>query len=235
MQEKLQRIIDKNKHIVFFGGAGVSTESGIRDFRGSNGLYKQKFAYSPETMLSHSFFEGHTLEFYDFYRDVILAPHNGPSRIHYKLAEMEESGKLDCIITQNIDGLHQLAGSKNVIEMHGSVHKNYCLKCSASYTMPFVKQSTGLPACTECGNLVRPDVVLYEEHLDQAIIEASFRAVARADVLIVAGSSLLVYPAASLLDYFQGNELVLINKDSTPKDSLATLLLHEGIGEALCE
>ena len=230
----LQQIIDSSDRIVFFGGAGVSTESGIPDFRSQDGLYNQKYDYPPETIISHSFFMKHTEEFYRFYCDKMLALDAKPNAAHLKLAEMEEKGKLDCVITQNIDGLHQKAGSKKVYELHGSVHRNYCMKCGKSYTAEQVKAAGGVPKC-ECGGLIKPDVVLYEEQLDADCIDKSIAAIAACDTLIIAGSSLTVYPAAGFVRYFRGNDLVLINRDPTPMDSECDLVIHDSVGKVLGE
>ena len=210
----LQAVIDGAENIVFFGGAGVSTESGIPDFRSVDGLYHQKYDYPPETILSHSFFESHTKEFFDFYREKMLFLDAKPNAAHRKLAELERAGRLKAVVTQNIDGLHTLAGSKNVFELHGSVHRNYCRTC-------------------DCGGVIKPDVVLYEEPLDEACTRGAVKAIAAADALIVAGTSLTVYPAAGFLNYFRGKHLVLINRDATPYDDMATLALHEKVGEVL--
>ena len=212
--QKLQQMIDESHHIVFFGGAGVSTESGIPDFRSVDGLYNQKFDYPPETILSHSFFVSHTAEFYDFYRQKMICLTARPNAAHRKLAELEAAGKLTAVITQNIDGLHQMAGSKKVLELHGSVHRNY--------------------RCT-CGGLIKPDVVLYEEQLDSETIDESLNAIIDADMLIIAGTSLTVYPAASLIHYFHGRYLVLINRDPTPMDDKTSLTLHGKVGEVLSQ
>lgn len=230
----LQQIIDSSDRIVFFGGAGVSTESGIPDFRSQDGLYNQKYDYPPETIISHTFFMKHTEEFYRFYCDKMLALDAKPNAAHIKLAEMEEKGKLDCVITQNIDGLHQKAGSKKVYELHGSVHRNYCMKCGKSYTAEDVKAAGGVPRC-ECGGLIKPDVVLYEEQLDADCIDKSIAAIAACDTLIIAGTSLTVYPAAGFVRYFRGNDLVLINRDPTPMDSECDLVIHDSVGKVLGE
>ena len=230
----LQQIIDSSDRIVFFGGAGVSTESGIPDFRSQDGLYNQKYDYPPETIISHTFFMKHTEEFYRFYCDKMLALDANPNAAHIKLAEMEEKGKLDCVITQNIDGLHQKAGSKKVYELHGSVHRNYCMKCGKSYTAEEVKAAWGVPRC-ECGGLIKPDVVLYEEQLDADCIDKSIAAIAACDTLIIAGTSLTVYPAAGFVRYFRGNDLVLINRDPTPMDSECDLVIHDSVGKVLGE
>lgn len=228
----LQQIINDSDRIVFFGGAGVSTESGIPDFRSQDGLYNQKYDYPPETIISHSFFMSHTEEFYRFYCDKMLALDAKPNAAHLKLAEMEEKGKLDCVITQNIDGLHQLAGSKKVYELHGSVHRNYCMSCGKSYTAQQVKDAGGIPKCS-CGGLIKPDVVLYEESLDSDCIDRSIAAIAACDTLIIAGTSLTVYPAAGFVRYFRGNDLVLINRDPTPMDKECDLVIHDSIGKVL--
>ncbi|MBQ5849747.1 MAG: NAD-dependent protein deacylase, partial [Lachnospiraceae bacterium] len=215
--EKLQQMIDESQRIVFFGGAGVSTESGIPDFRSVDGLYHQKYAYPPEEILSHTFFLMQTEEFYRFYKDKMLMLDAKPNRAHLKLAELEAEGKLKAVITQNIDGLHQLAGSRKVLELHGSVHRNYCQHCGKGYDAAYMLHSDGVPRC-ECGGLIKPDVVLYEEGLDNDIIEESIRRISEADMLIIGGTSLVVYPAAGLVHYYQGNKLVVINKSPTPMD-----------------
>ena len=228
----LQAVIDGAENIVFFGGAGVSTESGIPDFRSVDGLYHQKYDYPPETILSHSFFESHTKEFFDFYREKMLFLDAKPNAAHRKLAELERAGRLKAVVTQNIDGLHTLAGSKNVFELHGSVHRNYCRNCRKFYTAEQIRKSKGVPTC-DCGGVIKPDVVLYEEPLDEACTRGAVKAIAAADALIVAGTSLTVYPAAGFLNYFRGRHLVLINRDATPYDDMATLALHEKVGEVL--
>ena len=228
----LQQIISDSEKIVFFGGAGVSTESGIPDFRSQDGLYNQKYDYPPETILSHTFFMRQTEEFYRFYRDKMLALGAEPNAAHYKLAEMEEKGKLDCVITQNIDGLHQKAGSKKVYELHGSVLRNYCMKCGASFTAEQVRDMQGVPRCS-CGGLIKPDVVLYEESLDSDCIDKSIAAISSCDTLIIAGTSLTVYPAAGFVRYFRGNDLVLINRDPTPMDKECDLVIHDSVGKVL--
>jgi NAD-dependent deacetylase len=230
--EKLQRMIDESKRIVFFGGAGVSTESGIPDFRSVDGLYHQHYQYPPEVMLSRSFYEAHTAEFFDFYRAKMLYLDAKPNAAHKKLAELEEMGKLTAVVTQNIDGLHQKAGSKNVFELHGSVHRNYCQRCNRLYDAAFMQNSTGVPKCS-CGGTVKPDVVLYEEGLNQHTLSGAVEAIGRADMLIIGGTSLAVYPAASLIDYYSGNKLVVINRSGTPRDQTADLLINGSIGEAL--
>lgn len=230
--EKLQQMIDGSRRIVFFGGAGVSTESGIPDFRSVDGLYHQKFDYPPETILSHSFFISHTAEFYDFYRQKMICLTACPNAAHRKLAELEAAGRLSAVVTQNIDGLHQMAGSKNVLELHGSVHRNYCQKCHKCYSAEEILNSTGIPRCS-CGGLIKPDVVLYEEQLDSRTIDESLRYISEADMLIIAGTSLTVYPAASLIRYFRGSYLVLINRDPTPMDNRTSLTIHGKVGEVL--
>lgn len=228
----LKSWIQESDNIVFFGGAGVSTESGIPDFRSVDGLYHQKFAYPPETILSHSFFCSHPVEFYDFYREKMLILDVEPNRAHLALARLEEQGKLKAVVTQNIDGLHQRAGSKQIYELHGSIHRNYCQRCGKFYGPVFIQQSTGVPKCG-CGGVIKPDVVLYEESLDDKCIMGAVRAIANADLLIVGGTSLTVYPAAGLLRYYQGHKLVLINRDETPYDEEADLVFHESLGAVL--
>lgn len=230
--EQLQQMIDESSRIVFFGGAGVSTESNIPDFRSADGLYRQQYKYSPEQIVSHSFFMRYTEEFYDFYKEKMMFLDAKPNKAHLKLAELEAAGKLTAVITQNIDGLHQAAGSKNVLELHGSILRNYCMKCGKTYSAEYVKSSAGIPLC-ECSGTIRPDVVLYEEGLDSTIIQKSIRAIAEADMLIIGGTSLVVYPAAGFVDYFHGKHLVLINKDATARDVGAELTIHEPIGEVL--
>ena len=227
---QLQEIIDRSDNIVFFGGAGVSTESGIPDFRSQDGLYNQKYDYPPETILSHTFFMRHPDEFYKFYQDKMLCDTAKPNVAHLKLAELEKAGKLKGVITQNIDNLHQVAGSKKVMELHGSVHRNYCMKCGKFYDAQFILDSTGVPTC-ECGGIIKPDVVLYEEGLDNQIMSESIQSIRNADMLIIGGTSLAVYPAAGLIDYYQGNKLVLVNKTPTPRDSMADLVVSGSIGE----
>ena len=216
--EKLQKIIDAHDNLVFFGGAGVSTESGIPDFRSVDGLYHQHYEYPPETILSHSFFMRNPEGFYKFYHDKMLALDAEPNAAHRKLAELERAGKLKAVITQNIDGLHQKAGSRKVLELHGSVHRNYCMKCHQFYDAWYIKNAPGVPRCETCGGMIKPDVVLYEESLDQNVLQESVLAISRAQVLIVGGTSLVVYPAAGLLRYFQGEALVVINKGATSAD-----------------
>ncbi len=230
--EKLQQMIDGSRRIVFFGGAVVSTESGIPDFRSVDGLYHQKFDYPPETILSHSFFISHTAEFFDFYRQKMICLTARPNAAHRKLAELEAAGRLSAVVTQNIDGLHQMAGSKNVLELHGSVHRNYCQKCHKCYSAEEILNSTGIPRCS-CGGLIKPDVVLYEEQLDSHTIDESLQYISEADMLIIAGTSLTVYPAASLIRYFRGSYLVLINRDPTPMDNRTSLTIHGKVGEVL--
>ncbi|MCQ4022478.1 NAD-dependent protein deacylase [Ruminococcus sp. zg-924] len=232
---RLQEIIGSCRSLVFFGGAGVSTESGIPDFRSADGLYNQKYRFPPETILSHTFFTRHTEEFYEFYRDKMLCLSARPNKAHLFLAELEKSGKLGAVVTQNIDGLHQLAGCKRVYELHGSVHRNYCQKCGKSFDAEFILNSSGVPKCTDCGGIIKPDVVLYEEPLDDRTVIASVNAIANADVLIVAGTSLTVYPAAGLTRYFNGKSLVLINKSATQLDSKADLVIYESVGETLSQ
>ena len=228
----LTRWIEESRAIVFFGGAGVSTESGLKDFRSQDGLYHEKYDYPPETILSHSFFFSHTAEFYRFYRDKMLCLTAKPNAAHLALARLEQRGKLSAIVTQNIDGLHQAAGSKRVFELHGSVHRNHCLQCGKFYTAEDIERSTGVPRCT-CGGLIKPDVVLYEEGLDQKCLMGAIQAIAQADLLIVGGTSLTVYPAAGLLQYYGGNRLVLINRDATPLDGQANLVFRDPIGQVL--
>lgn len=229
--ETLKKWIDESDNIVFFGGAGVSTESGIPDFRSVDGLYHQQYDYPPETILSHTFYRKKTDEFYRFYRAKMLALDARPNAAHLKLAEWEKEGKLKAVVTQNIDGLHYAAGSKTVYELHGSVHRNYCQKCGAFYDAHFIQQSAGVPFCEKCGGQIKPDVVLYEEGLDTATMQGAIRAISHADILIIGGTSLTVYPAAGLIDYYNGNKLVLINKSVTPMDSRADLLIQGSIGE----
>ena len=229
--ETLKKWIDNSDNIVFFGGAGVSTESGIPDFRSVDGLYNQQYDYPPETILSHTFFRRNTEEFYRFYRAKMLALDAKPNAVHKKLAQWEQEGKLKAVVTQNIDGLHQAAGSKMVYELHGSVHRNYCQKCGAFYDARYMLESQGIPKCEKCGGIIKPDVVLYEEGLDDATMRGAIRAISHADVLIIGGTSLTVYPAAGLIDYYNGNKLVLINKSVTPMDSRADLLVQGPIGE----
>ena len=227
---KLQELIDGSDKIVFFGGAGVSTESGISDFRSVDGLYNQKYDYPPEEILSHSFFRRYPEEFYRFYKDKMLALDAKPNAAHKKLAELELAGKLTGVVTQNIDGLHQAAGSRHVMELHGSVLRNYCMRCHKFYDAEYILHSQGIPVC-ECGGMIKPDVVLYEEGLDTAIVQDAIRTIADAEIMIVGGTSLAVYPAAGLLDYFNGKALVLVNKGATPQDKNADVLIQKPIGE----
>ena len=229
--KKLKEIIENSNNIVFFGGAGVSTESGIPDFRSVDGLYNQKYDYPPETILSHTFFRRKTEEFYRFYKDKMICEGVKPNAAHLKLAQWEAEGKLKAVITQNIDGLHQAAGSKRVLELHGSVLRNYCEKCGKFFDEKYIMQSEGVPMCDACGGLVKPDVVLYEEGLDQKTLSDSIEYIRNADVLIIGGTSLVVYPAAGLIDYYRGNKLILINKTATSRDGEADLVVQGSIGE----
>ena len=230
--EQLREMINNSNNIVFFGGAGVSTESGIPDFRSVDGLYHQKYDYPPETILSHTFYRQKPEEFFRFYKDKMLCLTAEPNAAHRKLAEWEQQGKLKAVITQNIDGLHQMAGSKRVLELHGSVHRNYCQKCGKGFDAEYILNSgTKIPLCDECGGKIKPDVVLYEEGLNQQTLEDAVFYISHADVLIIGGTSLTVYPAAGLIDYYNGNKLVLINKSVTPMDSRADLLVQGPIGE----
>lgn len=229
--EQLREAVQNAKTIVFFGGAGVSTESGIPDFRSVDGLYNQKYDYPPETILSHTFFMRHPEEFYRFYRDKMLCEGAQPNAAHKKLAEWEQQGKLNAVITQNIDGLHQAAGSKKVLELHGSVLRNHCMQCGKFYDLAAVKAAKGVPRCALCGGMLKPDVVLYEESLDNDVMDEAIRCIREADMMIIGGTSLAVYPAAGLIHYFKGNTLALINRDATPMDAHADLVLHEKIGE----
>ncbi|MBQ1536515.1 MAG: NAD-dependent protein deacylase [Ruminococcus sp.] len=228
----LQEMINDSKSIVFFGGAGVSTESGIPDFRSVDGLYNQKYDYPPEQILSHTFFVSNTKEFYDFYRDKMICLDAKPNKAHLKLAELEKKGKLTAVVTQNIDGLHTLAGNKKVYELHGSVHRNYCTKCGKFYGIEAITDSTGVPIC-ECGGVIKPDVVLYEEGLDNDTVEGAVKAIASCDMLIIAGTSMTVYPAAGLVRYFRGKYLVEINRDATAIDDQCDLVIHGKVGETL--
>ncbi|MBD5451381.1 MAG: NAD-dependent protein deacylase [Lachnospiraceae bacterium] len=232
--EKLQQMIDESERIVFFGGAGVSTESGIPDFRSVDGLYNQKYDYPPETILSHTFYIKKPDEFFRFYRDKMLFTDAKPNAAHIALAKLEEAGKLTAVVTQNIDGLHQSAGSKKVLELHGSVLRNYCEKCNKFYDIHAIIESEGVPVC-ECGGRIKPDVVLYEEGLDQNTLSESVRAISEADMLIIGGTSLAVYPAAGLIDYYRGNKLVLINKTPTARDTMADLVITDSIGEVFSQ
>lgn len=229
--ERFALMLKESNNIVFFGGAGVSTESGIPDFRSVDGLYNQKYKFRPETILSHTFYVNNKDEFYRFYRDKMLCLDAAPNAAHLKLAELERAGKLKAVITQNIDGLHQKAGSKNVLELHGSVHRNYCEQCRKFFDAAYMKASAGIPVCDACGGPIKPDVVLYEESLDDEVIAATVRYIREADMLIIGGTSLVVYPAAGLVHYYQGHKLVLINKGATDMDGTADLVLHEPIGE----
>ena len=240
LEEKIkifQKIYDNADSIVFFGGAGVSTESGIPDFRSQNGLYSQQWKYPPETIISRSFFDANPVEFYRFYREKLIIKNIEPNTAHFQLAKMEEKGKLKAVVTQNIDGLHQKAGSKNVFELHGSTLRNFCMDCGAEYGIDFIAESENspdkLPRCEKCGGLVKPDVVLYEESLDQNVINGAVNAIKNADTLIIGGTSLVVYPAAGLIDYFRGKNIVLINKSATAGDARANLVIHESIGKVL--
>lgn len=227
---ELKKLIEESNNIVFFGGAGVSTESGIPDFRSKDGLYNQKYKYPPEEILSHTFFVLQTEEFYKFYKEKLNSLKYEPNITHIKLAQLEQQGKLKAIITQNIDGLHQKAGSKNVLELHGSVLRNYCMRCNKFYDAEFVFGSNGIPKC-ECGDIIKPDVVLYQESLDNNILEESIKAIQEADLLIVAGTSLTVYPASGLINYYNGNKLVLVNKEQTKYDQKADLVINLPLGE----
>ena len=230
--EELQKIIDDSSRIVFFGGAGVSTESGIPDFRSADGLYHQEYKYSPEQIISHSFFLRYPEAFYEFYKDKMMYLDAKPNPAHLKLAELERAGRLLAVVTQNIDGLHQQAGSKKVYELHGSIHRNYCMKCGKFYDADYVKNSEGVPHC-KCGGIVKPDVVLYEEGLDQNVTQRAVMAISMADTLIIGGTSLVVYPAAGFVDYFHGKHLVVINKSETGKNVNAELTINAPIGEIM--
>ncbi len=230
--DTLQSMIDSAKRIVFFGGAGVSKESGIPDFRSPDGLYHQKYRFPPEQMLSRSFFDAYPEEFFRFYREKMLYPNAQPNPAHRKLAELEHAGKLLAVVTQNIDGLHQAAGSKRVLELHGSVHRNYCVRCHKPYGLDAILQNEGVPRC-ECGGIIKPDVVLYEEPLDEATVNEAVRCIGQSDLLIVAGTSLTVWPAAGLLQYFRGNRLVVINPSQTAAEERAQLVLHRPVGEVM--
>ena len=233
---KLKKLVSESSNIVFFGGAGVSTESGIPDFRSEQGIYNtvKNFGYPPEQILSHSFFMKNPEKFYDFYRSTMIYENAKPNLAHLGLAKLEKQGKLKAIVTQNIDGLHQLAGSKTVYELHGSIHRNYCMKCGKFYPLSTITESKGVPQCKECGGTIKPDVVLYEG-LDEEIINNSIKAIKKADMLIVGGTSLNVYPAASFVNYYDGNKLILINKSKTPYDRYADLLIHDSIGKVFNE
>ena len=228
--ERLQELIDTSSKIVFFGGAGVSTESGIPDFRSQDGLYNQKYKYPPEEIISHTFFIRRTAEFYEFYKDRMLYLDAQPNITHKALAKLEKEGKLLAVVTQNIDGLHQMAGSKNVFELHGSVLRNYCTKCQKFYDVNFIKNSKDIPMCS-CGGIIKPDVVLYEEGLDMRVIDGAIQAIEDADLLIIAGTSLVVQPAAGLINYYHGKNVVLINKEPTVADYRATLVFHAPLGD----
>lgn len=230
---QLQKMIDESRNIVFFGGAGVSTESNIPDFRSADGIYHQAYKYSPEQVVSHSFFMGHTDAFYEFYKDKMMILDAKPNPAHLKLAELEQAGKLSAVVTQNIDGLHQAAGSKVVYELHGSIMRNYCMDCHAFYDAAYVKNAEGTPKCEKCGGLIKPDVVLYEEGLDSSVIEGAIRAITDADMLIIGGTSLVVYPAAGFIDYFRGKYLVVINKSETGRAVRADLTISAPIGQIM--
>lgn len=229
---KFQQMIDESRNIVFFGGAGVSTESNIPDFRSEDGLYNMKYKYPPETIISHTFFLRNPEEFYRFYKDRMLCLNAEPNPAHRKLAELEQAGKLTAVVTQNIDGLHQKAGSRTVYELHGSIHRNYCMECGKFYDAEYVKNSEGIPRCS-CGGMIKPDVVLYEEGLDTKTIQNSVEAISHADMLIIGGTSLVVYPAAGFIDYFRGKYLVLINKAETGRSVRADLVIREPIGKVM--
>lgn len=234
LKEKIaafQQMLDESHYIVFFGGAGVSTESDIPDFRSVDGLYHQQYDYPPETILSHTFYRRNPEEFYRFYKNKMLFLDAKPNMAHKKLAQWEAEGKLKAVITQNIDGLHQAAGSKNVLELHGSVLRNYCEDCGAFYDVDYIKKAEGVPHCEKCGGMIKPDVVLYEEGLNEDTVQKAIRAISNADLLIIGGTSLVVYPAAGLINYFRGKHLVLVNKSATDRDSEADLLLSASIGE----
>ena len=235
MVPELERLIQAHQNIVFFGGAGVSTESGIPDFRSVDGLYHQKFKYPPETMLSHTFYEQHTAEFFDFYRQKLIVHGAKPNAAHLRLAKLEREGKLKAVVTQNIDGLHQAAGSKTVYELHGSTLRNYCTRCGKFYDVDFIANSTGVPRCPKCGGIVKPDVVLYEEGLDEEVLSGAVNAIRHADTLIIGGTSLVVYPAAGLIRYFRGGHLVVINMQPTGADAEADLCIAKPIGQVLSE
>lgn len=234
MYEQLQQIIDTSRRIVFFGGAGVSTESGIPDFRSVDGLYHQHYDYPPEEILSATFFRRRTEEFYRFYRDKMLPLEAQPNPAHHFLAELESTGRLTAVITQNIDGLHQAAGSKTVLELHGSIHRNRCLKCARFFPPEHIRDSVGVPQCP-CGGVIKPEVVLYEEGLDDDVLSAAVHHIRQADAMIIAGTSLTVYPAAGLVRYFRGKHLVLINRDVTPMDSEADLVIHDSVGKVFSQ
>ena len=231
---KLKEMIAKSDNIVFFGGAGVSTESGIPDFRSVDGLYNQKYKYPPETILSHSFFVSHPDEYYDFHRAKLVIEGVKPNRAHIRLAELEAEGKLKAVITQNIDGLHQAAGSKNVLELHGSIHRCYCMQCGRVHDPDVMNLGKGVPRCS-CGGVIRPDIVLYEEPLDQDILSEAVHYIRQADIMIIGGTSLNVYPAAGLINYYRGSKLVLVNRSATPYDSYADLVIHANIGDVFSQ
>lgn len=233
--EKLQQIIDNSQNIVFFGGAGVSTESGIPDFRSVDGLYNMKYKFPPEEIISHDFFFSKTEDFYDFYRDKMLILDAQPNIAHKKLALLEKAGKLSAVVTQNIDGLHQKAGSHTVYELHGSIHRNYCINCHKFFEPQSIKESDSIPRCTECGGIIKPDVVLYQEGLDDHTVAGALSAISEADTLIIAGTSLAVFPAAGFIKFFKGNNLVLINLTQTSADQKADLVIHKKVGEVLGE
>lgn len=235
--EKLLKILKESNNVVFFGGAGVSTESKIPDFRSSTGLFNEKLnaIFTPEQLVSHTFYIEYPEEFFKFYKSKLIYPNAEPNGAHLALAKLEEMGKLKAIVTQNIDGLHQMAGSSNVFELHGSVYRNYCTKCHAFYDAKFILEAKGIPTCTKCGGPVKPNVVLYEESLDEKVIRGAIDAISKADTLIIGGTSLIVYPAAGLIDYFRGKNLVLINKESTSADSRADLVINDSIGKVLSE
>lgn len=233
--KKLQEMIDDSKRIVFFGGAGVSTESNIPDFRSADGIYHQSYKYSPEEVVSHSFFMRNTETFYDFYKEKMMILDAKPNPAHLKLAELEKAGKLTAVVTQNIDGLHQEAGSQKVYELHGSIMRNYCTHCHTFYDAEYVKNAEGVPHCEKCGGLIKPDVVLYEEGLDSATVDGAIRAIADADMMIIGGTSLIVYPAAGFIDYFRGKYLVVINKSETGRAVHTDLTIHAPIGEVLSQ
>lgn len=238
MDEKIKQLkqwVKDSDNIVFFGGAGVSTESGIPDFRSQDGLYHQQYDYPPETILSHTFFMQNPEEFYRFYRNKMLIEGAQPNAAHKKLAELEAAGKLKAVVTQNIDGLHQAAGSQNVLELHGSVLRNHCVNCGRFYDVDYIRNSEGVPKCESCGGIIKPDVVLYEEGLDMDTMRAAIDAISNADVLIIGGTSLVVYPAAGLIDYYRGHKLVLVNKSATPMDSRADLIISAPIGEVFSQ
>ena len=233
--QQFKNAIDECSYIVFFGGAGVSTESGIPDFRSVDGLYNQKYKYPPETIISHSFYVRRPEEFYEFYKDKMLFTDARPNAAHLKLADLEQQGKLKAVVTQNIDGLHQEAGSKEVLELHGSVHRNYCQSCGKFFDLAYIKNSAGVPLCDECEGMIKPDVVLYEEGLDQQTISKTVQHISKADMLIIGGTSLAVYPAAGLIDYFKGKYLVVINMAPTPRDSHADIVINKKIGEVFSQ